>query len=111
MPGLDVGVDSFFFETAGAKIDEFDLQAVIIDEQNILRFDVAVDYFQPLQVVERKQNLRYKDPDRVQRKALVLIQFSELEQVQSEQLEAHADMLPKNDEVLDLNDIGVFVEV
>ena len=69
-PALDVGVNLFVQEGAGAKIDDLEARLVGFFEQNVFRLQVAVDDLEHLQVLEGVKQLNGKAPDQVEVEAL-----------------------------------------
>ena len=77
-PRLDVGVDFLVLEAARAKINDLDAGLINFPQQNILRFQIAMDDVVFAHVVERYQNLDREALNQTEREAQEVVHLDEV---------------------------------
>ncbi len=101
---MDIGVDDFFIEGAAAKVSNHYAALVLLFKKNILRFKIAVNDPQGFHVLEAAHQLNCKAPDQTLLEASVVVHLDKLVEVQTVEVEGHAQMVAEHKVVLNLND-------
>jgi hypothetical protein len=81
VPALDVGVDGFVLEAAGAEVDDLDARLVHLLQEDVLGLEVGVDDALPVQEVDAVEQLQDESADEVEGEAVVAVAFDELVEV------------------------------
>lgn len=108
---LNVAVNGLVFVARIAKVDHLDSARAFVFEENVFRFEVAV---QNALVVEQLQALEYgggEPLDQVQAEALVVVLAHQLVDVHAEQFERYADVSSKNEVVKHVNHVVLVVRI
>ena len=80
-------------------------------EQDVLRFEVAVDDFMPTQVAQADEDLLREAADETQGEALEVIVLDKLVQVEAQKLEADAQVATKVERLAHVHHVGALVLV
>lgn len=95
----------------GAKVNNLDNRALEVFQQDVFGFEIAMN--QPRLVEQRKpvKQLLGKDSDQRRAQPAELVLFDELVQVDAQQLEDQAQMLPVNECILEPEQMMIVVLV
>lgn len=108
---LYVGVYGLVLVAGVAEVDHFDRAGALVLEEDIFRFQIAV---QDLLVVEQLQALEYGDGkplDQVHTETLVVVFANQLVHIHAQQLERDADVPPEDEIVKHVNHVVLIVRV
>lgn len=94
---MDVGIDLLAFKAATADIYDLYPALILLLQQNIFRFQVAVNYLLPLEEVQSLEDLDRKPSDQIQREPREVGLFDEFVEVFVENLKFEAGVAPKNE--------------
>lgn len=103
-PTLDVGIDNFFIEGPAAKVSDDDATLVFLLQQDILWLQVTVDDAESLHVFKGTHELNGKPSYETFLETSIVVHLYEFIQIQTVQVECHAEMVSENKVVLYLND-------
>lgn len=70
---LNVGIHSLVLVTAGTEIDDLDFRLSRMSQENVLRFEIAVDNFPALQKQQTIEHLFGETSDKLQRESLKVV--------------------------------------
>ena len=72
---LDISVNGLSFKTTRAKINNFDSWFIHLFEQNVLRFQICMNYSMFMKKMNAIENLEHKSSDKIEWKSIVTIRF------------------------------------
>ena len=104
-PRLDISIHFLIDKSRTSEIYYFDAGLVFLLEENVLRLQITMDYLKLLQVLQSVQQLDCEPSDEVVVETIEVIDFEELEQVHGEKFKCHAEMLPENNIVFNMNHV------
>ena len=102
-PTLDVGVHDLLVQGPTAEVCDHDPALVLLFQQDVLWLQVAVDDAQCLHVLESAHELDGEPPNEALLEAGIIVHLYEFIEIQAEQVECHAQMVPEDKVVLYLD--------
>ena len=102
-PALDVGVHDLLVQRPAAEVRYHDPALVLLLQQDVLWLQVAVDDAQCLHVLESTHELDGEPSNESLLEAGIVVHLYEFIEIQAEQVECHAQMVPEDKVVLDLD--------
>ena len=111
IPGLDVSVECLFLETTGSKVNELDSWFIVLFQEDVFWFEVAVDDTMLFEELQTDEYLDGESSDQFLTESIVVVANDEFVQIITEQLEYYADMFTEYYEILDANHIRLSVIV
>lgn len=102
-PALDVGVHDLLVQRPTPEVCYHDPALVLLLQQDVLWLQVTVDDAQSLHVLESAHELDGKPPNESLLEAGIVVHLYEFIEIQAEQVECHAQMVPEDKVVLYLD--------
>ena len=110
-PTLYVCVHYLFIKSATSEICNDNATLVLLFQQDILRFQITVDDPQRFHIFESAHKLDGKTADEPLLETCIVIHLYELIQIQTVQIECHAQMVPEYEVILYLDDAFFILRV
>ena len=101
-PTLNISVDDLFVEGATAKVSNDYATLVLLFQEYVLWFQVTVYDSECLHVLETAHELNGESAYESLLEASVVVHLDELVEVETEEVEGHAEVVPEHEVVLDL---------
>ena len=108
---LDVRVDALVLIAAGAVVDHLDSASAGLFQEDVLRFEVAVNDSIPVEGVEALENGVGEFPHQGEAEPLELVLLDQLVEVHAQQLEGEADVVSEGEMVDQMDDVVCVVLV